>query len=247
MRARRMVFLLSVVVAVSAMQLPEPPLSEMRLTVHTLVREDIFAGFMSGNMDRFARGERNIDALLQSRPDQKANLLAWKASAQLYRAALAHEARNAADVKQLLGLAMNNFEEARKLSDGNDGVAAITGGSTVVLADRLPEPDRSQLWSQGYASFNKLWKQQGAGIDKLPEHFKGELLSGLAMSAQRTGHKDEAVLYADKIIALMPDTAYGAAAKQWKADPNGDTRMTCRSCHAPGRLSARLAEIKGGT
>lgn len=244
MRTVRGVFLLPVVLAVSAMQLPEPPLSETRLTVHTLVREDIFAGFMSGNMDRFARGERNIDALLQSRPDQKANLLAWKASAQLYRAVLAHEAKNPDEVKKLLSSATSNFAEAGKLSDGNDGVTPIAGGSAVVLADRLPEPYRSQLWAQAYASFNSLWKQQGAGISKLPEHFKGELLSGLAMSAQRTGHQDEAVLYADKIVTLMPDTAYGAAAKQWKANPDGDTRMTCKSCHAPGRLSARLAEIR---
>ena len=246
MRAVRGVFLLSVVVAVSAMQSPEPPLSEMRLTVHTLVREDIFAGFMSGNMDRFARGERNVDALLQSRPDQKANLLAWKGSSQLYRAVLAHEAKKADEMNHLMNSAMSNFAEAGKLRDVNDGVAAIAGGSAVVIADRLPEPYRSQLWALGYASFNTLWKQQGAGIDKLPEHFKGELLAGLAMSAQRTGHMDEAVLYADKIIAVIPETAYGAAAKQWKANPDGGTQMTCKSCHAPGRLSARLAEIKGG-
>ena len=79
---------------------------------------------------------------------------------------------------------------------------------------RLPcEPYRSQLWTQVYAGYSALWKQQGAGIEQMPEHFKGEVLSGLAMSAQRTGRKDEASLYVDKIIALMPDTAYGAAAK----------------------------------
>ena len=71
---------------------------------------------------------------------------------------------------------------------------------------------------QGYASFNTLWKQQGAVIDKLPEHFKGELLAGLAMSAQQTGHKDEAVLYADKIIALIPDTAYGSRGKAMEGE-----------------------------
>ena len=246
MRAIRGVLLLSAVVAVSAMQSSDPPLSEMKLTVHTLVREDIFAGFMAGDMNRFARGERSIESLLQSRPDQKANLLAWKGAAQLYRAVLAHEAKKTDETKQLMTASMNNFAEARKLSDGNDGVAPILGGSGVTLADRLPEPYRAELWTLAYGSYSALWKQQGPGIEKFPDHFKGEVLSGMAMSAYRTGQKDESGVYVDKIIALMPDTAYGAAAKQWKSAPDGATKLTCKSCHAPGRLSARLAEIKGG-
>ena len=31
-----------------ASQSPEPPLDDSRLTIHTLVREDIFAGFLNG-------------------------------------------------------------------------------------------------------------------------------------------------------------------------------------------------------
>ena len=164
MRAVRGVFLLSMVVAVSAMQSPEPPLSEMRLTVHTLLREDIFAGFMSGNMDRFARGERNIDALLQSRPDQKANLLAWKASAQLYRAVLAHEAKKADEVKQLLSSAVGNFSEAGRLSDGNDGVTRnCRAVARWFIADRLPEPYRSQLWAAGLCQLQYAVEAAGCG------------------------------------------------------------------------------------
>ena len=246
MRAFRGIFLLVFAISSAAAQSADPPLSETRLTVHTLVREDIFAGFMNNDMNRFARGERSIDSLLQSRPDQRANLLAWKAAAQLQRAAVAHAASKPAEVKQLMTASASNFAEAAKLSDGNDGVVPIMGGSAVAMADKLPEPYRSQLWTQAYAGYSALWKQQGADIEKMPEHFKGEVLSGLAMSAHRTGHKDEASVYVDKIVALMPDTAYGAAAKQWKANPDGGTNLTCKSCHAPGRLAARLAAIKGG-
>src|SRR5437868_9801064 len=72
---------------------PEPPLADSRLTVHTLLREDIFAGFLANDMNRFARGEKNIEALSEQRPLQKANLLAWKGGATLYRAVRAYEAR----------------------------------------------------------------------------------------------------------------------------------------------------------
>ena len=74
---------------------------------------------------------------------------------------------------------------------------------------------------------------------------RGELLSGLAMSAQRTGRTQEAAEYVDKIITLLPETAYQAAARQWKADPK--TVLVCKSCHAPGRLAARVETLKKET
>jgi hypothetical protein len=68
-----------------------PPLSDTRLAVHTLVREDIFAGWRAGNMERFSRGEKNIELLLEQRPGAKHELLAWKGGNQLYHAVRAHE------------------------------------------------------------------------------------------------------------------------------------------------------------
>ena len=68
MRAMKSLLLVFGFVAVAAAQSPEPPLSESRLTVHTLLREDVFAGFMANDMVRFARAERNIEQLLRDRP-----------------------------------------------------------------------------------------------------------------------------------------------------------------------------------
>ena len=59
---------------------------DSRLPVHTIVREDIFAGVMAHDMDRLARADRNIEVLLVERPDAKAPLLAWKGSIALTRA-----------------------------------------------------------------------------------------------------------------------------------------------------------------
>jgi hypothetical protein len=246
MRALKSILLICAVTGVSAMQSPEPPLAEERLTVHTLVREDVFAGFMAGDLTRFARGERNIEILLKDRPADKANLLAWKAAAQLYRAVLAHEASKPTEFERHLASARDGFAEAAKLASANDGgVTAITGGTFVTLADRLPQANRAWAWAQAYAAYSTLWKQQGPGLDKFPPHFSGEVLSGMAMSAQRTGRTEEAAQFVDKINAMLPDTAYQAAAKQWKADPAG-TVLTCKSCHAPGRLAAKLEALKKG-
>ena len=231
-------------VAVTGVQSTEPPISDTRLTVHTLVREDIFAGFLDNNMDRFARGERNIDLLLEQRPSEKANLMAWRAGAALYRAVAAHEAGKSDEFTRQFQRARDEFAEAAKIGNGNDGVPAITGGTLVILADRLPEQHRAAAWTQAYDAYSILWKAQGAAIDKFPVHFRGEVLAGMAQSAQRTGRAEEADQFVDRLLA-MSGTPYEKLAKEWKANPASasTTNLTCKTCHNAGRLSAKLAAL----
>lgn len=238
--------LLFVAIAGARAQSPEPPLSDTRLTVHTLVREDIFAGFMGNDMARFARGERNVEQLLKDRPDQRGNLLAWRGSAAMHRAVLAHEAGNGSEFLKRLEEARAAFAEAATQTSGNDGVAAITGGTYAVFADRLPEPHRATAWADAYANYSLLWKQQGSMIDKLPVHHRGEVLGGLVQSAQRTGRTEEMGEHLDRMITLLQGTPYEATAQQWKANPASaaTTRVTCKACHNPGRLSPTLAALQ---
>ena len=60
------------VVGVAAAQSADPLLLDTRLTVHTLVREDIFAGWRTNTLDRLSKAEQNIEILLKERPDQRA-------------------------------------------------------------------------------------------------------------------------------------------------------------------------------
>jgi hypothetical protein len=238
--------LLFVTIAGVEAQSPEPPISDTRLTVHTLVREDIFAGFMANDMVRFARGERNIEQLLKDRPGERGNLLAWRGSALLHRAALAHEAGNSGEFLKYLEAARAAFAEAKQQTSGNDGAAAIKGGSYAVFADRFPEPHRATAWADAYAEYTVLWQQQGSIIDKLPVHHRGEVLGGLVQSAQRTGRTEEMTQHLDRMITLLQGTPYEATAKEWKANPASaaTTRVTCKACHNPGRLSPTLASLQ---
>jgi putative intracellular protease/amidase len=123
-------------------------------------------------------------------------------------------------------------------------VAAITGGTLVIFADRLPAENRAAAWAQAYEAYSLLWKEQGPAIDQFPVHFRGEVLAGMAQSAQRTGRADEAAQFVDKLLA-MPGTPYEKLAKEWKANPASasTSNLTCKTCHGPGRLSARLADL----
>ena len=84
-------------VTIAVAQSPEIVLNDSRLSVHTLLREDMFAGFLSDNMQRLAKGEKSLDILLTKRPEQQANLLSWKGQAELYRAVRAHESNRPDD------------------------------------------------------------------------------------------------------------------------------------------------------
>lgn len=246
MRAMTTLVLLSITIGAAKAQSPEPPLADTRLTVHTLVREDIFAGFMANDMARFARAERSVEQLLKDRPDQRGNLMAWQGSAIMHRAVLAHEAGNNDEFLKKLQAARAAFGEAATQTSGNDGVAAITGGTYVVFADRLPEPHRATAWADAYSNYSLLWKQQGSAIDKLPVHHRGEVLGGLVQSAQRTGRTEEMMQHLDRMLTLMKGTPYEATAQQWKDNPASaaTTRVTCKACHNPGRLSSTLAALQ---
>ena len=236
-------FVVAIATAVPA-QAPEPPIADTRLTIHTLVREDIFAGFLQNDLVRLARAEKNIDLLLASRPDARPALLAWQGSTTLTRAINAYEAKQLDQFRQQYRRAQDLYAEAMKLGPADVGVFAVTGGSQVVLADRLPATERAASWELGYTAYQQLWKMQGQVIEKLPLHHKGEVLTGLAQTAQRTGRTDAANAELDRILTLMPDTVYANRAQQWKDNPSARTnRLACQTCHAPGTLVSRLAEV----
>lgn len=233
-------------VTVAAAQSPQSPLADSRITIHTLVREDIFAGFMADDMARFERGEKNIQLLLEQRPGQKGNLLSWKGGALLYRAVRAHEGNRPDEFKRYYQQALDTFSEAGKTTSGNEGVAAVTGGSFGIFADRLPKEYRAAAWSAAYDNYLTLYKQQAGVLDRLPVHLRGEVLGGLAQAAQRTGRKEETAQYVDKILAVLGGTPYEPVARKWKSNPESaaNTSITCMTCHDGGRLAARIADLK---
>lgn len=246
MRLLAGVLVMLVVVAAPSAQSPADLLSDTRLSVHTLLREDIFAAWRNDDPARLARAERHLETLLQQRPDERANLLAWRAGIAVYHAVVAHEAGRSDEFEKSYARALADFAEAARATSGNGGVSAITGGTFAVFADRLPEPQRAAAWSKAYDHYLKLWSEQGPEIEKLPVHHKGEVLAGLTQSAQRTGRTEEAGRHLDRLLVVLAGTPYESLGKQWKADPTlaATTNLTCRNCHAPGRLESRVAALK---
>lgn len=223
----------------------EPPLDDTRLTIHTLVREDIFAGWRSDNMERHERGLRNIDTLLEKRPEAAADLLAWKGGATLFHAVLAHEDGRDDECEALYTEAIDLWKQSREADAKSGGAASVIGGSYALFTDRLPEDKRADAWEACYQSYQVLYGLQKDFADQLPTHMRGELYGGLAQSAHRTGRMDEYEKYRDLIIEAMPKTAYARVALRWKENPEAANteNISCKSCHTAGRLSSKLATL----
>lgn len=237
--------LLGMLCSLGPVRAVDPPLDETRLTVHSLVREDIFAGWRTNNRDRMARGERNIEQLLEQRPDDRADLLAWKGSVALFHAAEAHEAGKTGEFQEHYQDALDQFAASKQSDPNSPGANAVIGGGYVLFADRLPESVRGDAWQACYDAYQMLYRIQAPALDRLPTHIRGELLAGLAMSSLRTGRMAEYQGHLEQIINLLPETAYARTALKWKENPEAAVTgtMACKTCHGPGRLSARLANL----
>ena len=220
--------------------------NDPRLTVHTIVREDIFAGYMVKDMVRLAKGEAMLEQLDKERPDQRQHVRAWQGGAVTFRAVLAYERGDRAEGDRLYSIAQSRFDEAMKLGPNDGGVWAVIATVNGLFADRLPVAKRGAAWNTAYDAYRKLRPQQMATVDTLPSHFKGELLAGLVMSAQRTGHQEEFTRSLDKMIELTENTPYNRTARTWKENPEtvAHSTLLCKSCHESGRLEARKTTLR---
>jgi hypothetical protein len=66
-------------------------------------------------------------------------------------------------------------------------------------------------------------------MEQLPVHHRGEVIGGLAQSAQRTGRTGEIGPHLDRMLTLLKDTPDEGTAQQWKTNPASaaTTNLTC--------------------
>jgi len=233
------------VVSVTA-QSPNGSTFDPRIGTSSIVREDIFAGYLAHDHERQLRGEKNVEILLAERPKDRARLTAWKAWIVLNRAVDAYESKRMSEFERDYQRSLDLFSEAANIQPDDAGVLAITGSGFVTFSDRLPERVRRDAWNLAYKTYTKLWRVQEADFDNLALHSRGELLAGLAQAAQRSAHPSESAQMLEKIITTMSGTTYAVMAKKWVDSPEAaaKTNLTCRTCHEAGRFESRKASLE---
>ncbi len=218
------------------------------VSIHTWVREDIFAGMIDDDLARYERGESKVLEYLTETPG-RAEAVAWMAGGKLYRASRAFRDGKTADGDALVAEAMRMMDAAATAAPNSVGVHATLGGSIVQMANKLPETYYRPLMERARTHFAHLYSVQAQAVAKLPLHIKGELLAGVAETEFRAGDRARATEVLKQIVTDLPDTAYARNAAMWLASPEKvtrDTKLVCQSCHEPGRLSAWQARQKTG-
>jgi tetratricopeptide (TPR) repeat protein len=228
---RKFLALLPAILALCQAQAPKP-------TFYTMVREDTFAGYIGGDMERFERAMKYTEQVLTENP-QNADALVWKGGGQVFLATrlYAQDLNGKADTLYEGGLAL--MEQALANAPGNAGVQASYGGVLAYLAPRLPEWRRKAALEKARSMYERLYKGQERVLDRMPVHFRGETLAGLAETNQKLGNMEQAQVYLKRISASLPNTPYAITAERWLAHPESvgtNEQIVCGTCHEAGRL-----------
>jgi hypothetical protein len=243
MRIALLLFAASAFAQDAALDMPK------NIRVSTWVREDIFAGFIDNQMAPFERGVKKLERIIAANP-KAADAIAWMGGAEMYRAVRAHEAGDAAAFQSHFAKAKEHLARCaaivREIPQYAVACHAITGGSFSTMADRLPPAERKAGWLLARENYAALVAIHGADFDKIPVHFRGEILAGLTMAAQRLGEQDKAASMTRELIEKLPGTPYAVFAKRWldKPETMAKTKLNCATCHDSGRLAAVQARLK---
>lgn len=226
--------------------LVSPALAQPPLTLHWLVREDIFSGLMAGDVARLEKGEQTLNEL--GRFYSEPQVIAWRAAIDGARAGIAAKANRMDDFRRHYSRAITYFDQLRRMEAKDPEAkflsAVFEGGVFISIADLVPENLRANAWERTYASYVRLNELEKGRVLKMPNHMRGEILGGLAESAFRTNRTTEGEEALKVILANMPNTPYANVAQKWTENPALRTklRMGCISCHEQNTLKNLLAK-----
>jgi len=235
MRIARLSFAAALLCSLSAQDMPP------KMRVSTWVREDIFAGYMDNDMDRHAKGVAKLERVLAANPNA-ADAIAWQGGNALFAAVRAYESGDMAgfDAKyrECLDLLSRANAIGEKMPVYRQSLLAITGGAFTVFSDRLPEKVKADGWRLVRQSYTDLREAQKAVFPKYPAHFRGEVMAGLAQAAYRLGEPELGSQLTKEVVEALPGTPYAIFAQTWIQKPEqiAKSKITCLSCHDPGRL-----------
>lgn len=202
------------------------------------VREDLFAGYLVNDMERLARGEAKAADVLAANPND-VSAASWGLSAAFYRAILAYEAGGRAEFDGKYRKVIADFEKLHGDHPESVAVLAIYGGMISTLGHRLPTDLQPEANRRAAELFLKLEQVQKAFFDKMPVHHRGEVLSGVAQGAARSGQMELARKYLTRIVETLPGTPYAPLARRMLDDPalTRTMKVACNTCHEPNRLA----------
>lgn len=214
-----------------------------KLSAYTLTREDMFAGPLENDMNRFQAGMGKLDDMLRENPKNE-DAIVMKGFGKVFLAIKTLERGDRAGFDSLYNEAIELMEQAHSINPNNLGVMATYGATMLYFYPRLPAERQQAALAKAKTFYEAMYRDQEKFIEKFPLHLKGELLGGLADVEYRLENREKARAYLERIVQTMAGTPYETKARRWLEKPDSvskEDRMLCLTCHEPGRLKNRLA------
>jgi hypothetical protein len=216
-----------------------------KISIHTWVREDMFAGWIGNDDVTFERGVAKVDRYLSDHPTNR-DALAWKFLAASYH--MIHARAKGDGAAYVHELARSKEIRARMFPDGLKGAGAliIVSASLLRTACVAPDEDRAWMFHDAREMLLKISEaQDAAAFDAMPAHMRGELWGEMAFVAGKTGNDVERDLALNNILTKLPNTSYATRATAWQKAGvlMKEKDYTCLSCHEPGRLEPTLTRL----
>jgi hypothetical protein len=216
-----------------------------KISIHTWVREDLFAGWMAKDDATFARGVQKLQHYLAANPSDH-NALAWTYFQAAYNLRKAATAGDMAAYAKLRAES-RKIREKTFASDPKDvGAWIIVGSSLIMGAYYAPEEDKQWMYSEGRELLRKVPVLQAKFFDTLPPHMRGELWSQMIYASDRIGDRAERDRLTTLMLTQLAGSPYESRARRWQKLPEIKSEIDnmCISCHEPGRLAPTLARLQ---
>lgn len=195
------------------------------------VRNDFFAGF-SGNAAALEKGMKICEDALIADP-HNAEALVWHGSGLFYESGQAFQKGDMQKGGELWARGLKEMDDAVAMAPDQLGVIIARGAVLLTASRFVPDPDMARpLIEKGVGDFEKAYRIQAPGLDKLGTHPRGELMLGLADGYNRLGNQENAQEWFEKIQKAMPGTPYAKSASAWLETKSlAPAQAGCLGCH----------------
>jgi tetratricopeptide (TPR) repeat protein len=194
------------------------------------VRDDMFRAF-GGNEAAFKNAMSIIDQKLSEDPDH-AEALVWRGAGRYWKAGQTFAIGDVAGARALAIVAMADMDRAVALQPRAVGVLVPRASVLLPAARNQRDPARARdLATRAAADFETALAIRQPVFATLPQHNRGEYLSGLAESWALAGNQEKAEGYLRRILAELAGTPYAERAAAKLANWDDRRPLNCQTCH----------------
>jgi tetratricopeptide (TPR) repeat protein len=194
------------------------------------VRDDMFRAF-GGNEAAFKNAMSIIDQTLSEDPDH-AEALVWRGAGRYWKAGQAFAIGDVTGARDLATLAIADMDRAVALQPRAIGVLVPRASVLLPAARNQRDPARARdLAARAATDFETVLAIRQPAFASLPQHNRGEYLSGLAESWALAGDQDKAEGYLRRILAELGGTPYAQRAAAKLANWDDRQPLNCQTCH----------------